>query len=260
MLLVICGDHGEAFGQHPGNFGHVLFLHEENVRVPLLFAAPGLTDEPVRVGRVASLADLAPTVLDLLGLPLPSECQGRSLLGGRSRVALFCTDYSLALVGLRDGRWKCIHEVESGRTWLFDLAADPAEMSDVAGEYPERAGAYREHLLRWARGQKYRILVNTMDPPHAAAEHPARRIALVGPPPALQNGLRGKLASIPAEVLSHACRLDRPGRAVVRRGRGRGPPAHLGIEGRPATPRHPPSPGRCPPCTQRRPPHPGRRR
>ena len=40
-LLIFCGDHGEAFGQHDGNFGHTLFIYEENVHVPLLFVAPG---------------------------------------------------------------------------------------------------------------------------------------------------------------------------------------------------------------------------
>jgi hypothetical protein len=156
-LVVICGDHGEAFGQHEGNYGHTLFLYDENVRVPLLVAAPGLIEEPVRVRRVASLVDLAPTVLDLLGLPAPDEYQGRSLLGGEARMALFCTDYSLGLVGLRDGRWKMIHELDSGRSQLFDLEADPQEKCDLSGRLPERTAVYREHLLRWAAAQKYRV-------------------------------------------------------------------------------------------------------
>jgi hypothetical protein len=162
-LFIICGDHGEAFGQHDGNFGHVLFVHEENVHVPYLIAIPGLLNEPVRVARVASLADTAPTVLDLLGLPLPPGWQGGTLLDPRSRVALFCTDYSLAFLGLRDGRWKCIHELDSGRTQLFDLENDPDETTDMANSHPELIGAYRDHLLRWSAAQKYRIA------------HPARR-------------------------------------------------------------------------------------
>jgi hypothetical protein len=155
-LFVICGDHGEAFGQHQGNYGHTLFLYEENVRVPLLVAAPGLI-EGVRVRRVASLVDLAPTVLDLLGLPVSGEYQGRSLLGGEARMALFCTDYSLGLLGLRDGRWTMIHELDSGRSQLFDVEADPEEKFDLAGRMPERTAVYREHLLRWAAAQKYRV-------------------------------------------------------------------------------------------------------
>jgi hypothetical protein len=156
-LFVICGDHGEAFGQHEGNYGHTLFLYEENVRVPLLVALPGRIGDEGRVGRVASLVDVAPTVLDLLGLPIPAEYQGRSLLGGESRMALFCTDYSLGLLGLRDGRWKMIHETDSGRSQLFDLAADPDEKCDLSGQMPERTAVYREHLLGWAAAQKYRI-------------------------------------------------------------------------------------------------------
>jgi lipoteichoic acid synthase len=155
-LFVICGDHGEAFGQHEGNYGHTLFLYEENVRVPLLVAAPGLTDA-VRVGRVASLVDLAPTVLDLLGLPVPAEYQGRSPLGAEPRMALFCTDYSLGLVGLRDGRWKMIHELDSGRSQLFDLQDDPGENCDLSEKLPERTAVYREHLRRWAAAQKWRV-------------------------------------------------------------------------------------------------------
>jgi hypothetical protein len=157
-LFVIFGDHGEAFGQHAGNYGHTLFLYDENVRVPYVIAAPGLFREPIRVGRVASLADTAPTVLDLLGLPIPATYQGRSLLDGRSNLALFCTDYSLGFVGLRDGRWKMIHELDSGQSWLFDLEDDPDETEDLAADHVERVAVYREHLLAWCAAQKYRIM------------------------------------------------------------------------------------------------------
>jgi arylsulfatase A-like enzyme len=156
-LFVITGDHGEAFGQHDGNYGHTLFLYEENVHVPYVIAAPGLTQKPERVARVVSLIDTAPTVLDLLGVPAPDGYQGRSLLEDQTRMALFCTDYSLGFLGLRDGRWKLVYEMESGRSRLYDLEDDPDERHDLAALDPERAAAYREHLLRWAAAQKYRI-------------------------------------------------------------------------------------------------------
>jgi hypothetical protein len=155
-LFVIFGDHGEAFGQHDGNYGHTLFLYEENIHVPFLIVAPGLTHRE-RVGRVASLIDTAPTVLDLLGVPAPEGYEGRSLLEAQTHLALFCTDYSLGFLGLRDGRWKCIHEMESGRSQLYDLLADPQERQDLSGQHPERTASYREHLLRWAAAEKYRI-------------------------------------------------------------------------------------------------------
>jgi arylsulfatase len=135
----------------------VLFIHEENIHVPYLIAIPALLTESVRVSRVASLADTAPTILDLLGLPQPPGWQGGSLLDPRSCLALFCTDYSLAFLGLRDGRWKCIHELDSGRSQLYDLEIDRDETTDVANSHPELIGAYRDHLLHWSAAQKYRI-------------------------------------------------------------------------------------------------------
>ena len=79
-LFVFCGDHGEAFGEHAGNFGHTLYLYEENVRVPLVVFAPGLTTAQRRVPHLASVIDIAPTILDMLGLEIPSVYQGVSLL------------------------------------------------------------------------------------------------------------------------------------------------------------------------------------
>jgi hypothetical protein len=153
-LFVIFGDHGEAFGQHEGNYGHSLFLHEENIRVPYLVAAPGLITEQVRVARPVSLIDTAPTVLDLLGLPPLEAAQSGSMLEGRSRLALFYTDYSLSFLGLRDGCWKYVYELESGRSKLFDLCRDAGERDDAAARHPERVAAYRAHVRRWGAAQK----------------------------------------------------------------------------------------------------------
>jgi hypothetical protein len=156
-LFVILGDHGEAFGEHPGNHGHTLGIWEENLRVPYLIVAPGLIEEALPIRRLASLIDTAPTVLDLLGLPIPSAYQGHSLLKAPTGMALFCTEYGIGLLGLRDGDWKMVHELESGRSRLFDLRTDPQERNDVSGLHPERTEVYRAHLLRWAAAQKFLI-------------------------------------------------------------------------------------------------------
>jgi len=157
-LFLIFGDHGEAFGEHEGNFGHTLFIYEENIHVPYFIVAPGLINQPIRVKRVASLVDTAPTILDLLGLPIPQEYQGSSLLDSPSQMALFYTDYSLGLLGLRDGGWKFVYELESGRAKLFDLATDPDEKKNLASQEPERVQAYRGRLKSWAAAQRQLIL------------------------------------------------------------------------------------------------------
>jgi phosphoglycerol transferase MdoB-like AlkP superfamily enzyme len=157
-LFVIFGDHGQAFGRHNGNYGHSLFLYEENVRVPYLIAMPGLIHQQIRLAQTISLIDTAPTILDLLGLPSSTDHQGRSVLQGAPGMALFYTDYSLSLMGLRDGCWKYIFELDSGRSKLFDLRQDAAEVNDISQLHTERVTAYRSLLTRWSAAQKALIL------------------------------------------------------------------------------------------------------
>ncbi|HEU4391279.1 MAG TPA: sulfatase, partial [Blastocatellia bacterium] len=160
-LFVIFGDHGEAFGQHDGNYGHSLLLYDENIRVPYLISAPGLINRQVRSERVISLIDTAPTILDLVGLRPPAEYQGRTALAGDTDTALFCTDYSLSLMGLRDGCWKYLYELDSGRSKLFDLCQDPMESNDVSGVNSQRVTAYRSRVTRWSAAQKGLLVEET---------------------------------------------------------------------------------------------------
>jgi arylsulfatase A-like enzyme len=148
-LWVILGDHGEAFGQHEGDFGHTFFLYEENVHVPLVIAAPGLTHSQTRVPNVASLVDIAPSVLDLVGIALPAAYRGHSVLDPSPRMALFYADYSLAMLGLRDRQWKYIYEADSGRSWLYDLSRDPSERQDISASQTERAAWYKQTVNAW---------------------------------------------------------------------------------------------------------------
>ena len=153
-LFVVFGDHGEAFGEHPGNFAHSLFIHEENVRVPLVIAAPGAIEQTVRLSRTGSVIDIAPTVLDLVGLPPQSLHQGASLLPAASRMALFYTDYSIGWLGLTDGCWKYLYEIDSRRSRLFDVCSDPGETVDRAAEHNGQVVAYRDRVIAWAGAQK----------------------------------------------------------------------------------------------------------
>jgi arylsulfatase A-like enzyme len=153
-LWMIFGDHGEAFGQHEGNYGHTFLVYDENVRVPLVIAAPGLVPEPTRVRKVVSLVDAAPTILDLVGLPAPAAYQGRSMLDGTPRMALFFADYSLGVLGLRDGPWKFIYEIESRRSRMFDLERDPRETVDLAASDLARAAWYAGVVRGWSGDQK----------------------------------------------------------------------------------------------------------
>jgi hypothetical protein len=153
-LFVLFGDHGEAFQQHDGNSGHSMFIYDENVHVPYIIAAPGLIYGQSRARVTASLIDTAPTVLDLLGLPIPREFHGSSLLDSANRMALFFTDYSLSLLGLYDACWKYIYEVDSKKSRLYDVCRDAAELIDRSKEEIQRTETYRQHLQKWIASQK----------------------------------------------------------------------------------------------------------
>ncbi len=156
-LFVVFGDHGEAFGQHPGNFAHTLFAYDENVRVPMVIAVPGAISGPLRVSRVASVIDIAPTVAALLGMPPSASHDGTSLLAPGARMAFFFTDYSIGWLGLVDGCWKYLLEIDADRSRLFDVCADPDEKVDRAGEFPQRTTAYARRVRTWAEAVKSRF-------------------------------------------------------------------------------------------------------
>ncbi len=155
-VIVVNGDHGEAFFQHDGNFAHTLFVYEENVHVPLVITVPGVTTH-LRPPQIASLVDLAPTMLDLAGVARPTEWEGGSLLAPTPRVARFFADQAIVQLGLRDGQWKAILDADTGRTQLFDLAHDPMEKNDVAARETARAERYRQHLVAWSLRQRARV-------------------------------------------------------------------------------------------------------
>ena len=156
-IWIVYGDHGEAFGQHNGNYGHTFLLYDENVHVPFFIAAPGLMRGQQRVRKVVSLVDTAPTVLALLGIPPPANYQGATMLDATPRMALFFADYSLGLLGLRDGPWKFVYELNSKRAKLFDLDQDPAELSDVSSQHPGQVSWYSRTLRAWSSAQQRHI-------------------------------------------------------------------------------------------------------
>ncbi len=74
-LVVVTSDHGEEFGDH-GGWEHQKTLYDEQLRVPLLVKLPGGEARGRRVGEQVSLLDIAPTVVEYLGLPSPTFFSG----------------------------------------------------------------------------------------------------------------------------------------------------------------------------------------
>jgi tetratricopeptide (TPR) repeat protein len=141
-LVVLTADHGEGLGDH-GERGHGLFAYESTLRVPLLLFAPRVFGSRV-VREPVRHVDLVPTVLDALGLPVPPELPGRSLVdlaAGRSIPA--AAGYFEALSAMLGRGWAPLHGVvHDGWKYvdlplpeLYDLRADPGELHNrVAAE------------------------------------------------------------------------------------------------------------------------------
>jgi len=146
--LIVTADHGEAVGEH-GFVGHNEQVYEESTRIPLIVRRPGLeafgAAGPKRVGALASLLDLAPTVAGLFGLPpevaTRAGFRGRSLVApdfaeGAERALMTSSAGDRPAFALRDHRTTLIVS-SKGRAQLFDRQADPGETRDLAAAQPE---------------------------------------------------------------------------------------------------------------------------
>ena len=142
-------------GQH-GLFGKQN-LYEHSVRVPLVFAGPGVP-RGVRRNAYACLFDIFPTLCGLAGLDTPDSVEGSSLVpaldgpGVRPRDTLFGA-YRQWQRMVKDERFKLIEYVVNGQrtTQLFDLEEDPEECHNLAGDrsQADRVQELRHHLFRW---------------------------------------------------------------------------------------------------------------
>lgn len=146
--IIVTADHGEGIGDH-GQAYHGYEVWEALVRVPLLVCVPGAP--PKRIATPRSLIDLGPTILDLLGIPSPSDYRGTSLLpevlGAEIDprdviVDMPANDLSFERKSLVEGRWKATYVGESRRTLVYDLETDPKELRPLrAGPDYERMAA-----------------------------------------------------------------------------------------------------------------------
>lgn len=138
-LIAIMADHGEALGQH-GEEAHGIFLYDETIHVPLIMKLPQDRFAGRRVGSPVRLVDVAPTVAEVLGVPVPVEMQGESLLrmlapGAPEREVYSETDYPEQGFGwspmssLRVSKYLF---VQAPRRELYDIHADPSATHNIA--------------------------------------------------------------------------------------------------------------------------------
>jgi choline-sulfatase len=170
-LIVVVGDHGEAFGEH-GERSHGLFLYDETLHVPLLIKLPGTGSAHPRVESRVGLVDIAPTLLQEVGITLPAAMQGRSLLelmkptGSRAkntsksyvaaqdRPQYAETDYPYRAFGwssLRAWRAGKYLYIDAPERELYDQSLDPEASRNLVNSAPSVADTMAAQLEEFRR-------------------------------------------------------------------------------------------------------------
>jgi choline-sulfatase len=167
-LVIVAGDHGEAFGEH-GEVSHSLFAYDTTLRVPLIATGAGLPAGTV-IADAISLVDVAPTVATLARLD-PFDSDGRVVLPPQAGHAPGATGgseaprgiYAETFAPLLDFGWSPLRTLRSGdwkyiaapKPELYDLAHDPGETRNLVREQPARVA----NLARQVDAFSYAALV-----------------------------------------------------------------------------------------------------
>lgn len=179
--IALMADHGESLGAH-GEDTHGVFLYDETIHVPLVIKLPHAGETGKQIENRVELVDVLPTLLQTVGVDIPAEVQGESLLalikgdGGdawRDHPAYAESDYPYlaygwgALQAMRVGKYLY---VQAPHRELYDRAADPKsqrnlapEMAAVADTLAGRVEAFRQKTTNKHEAAKVTVDASTRD-------------------------------------------------------------------------------------------------
>ncbi len=154
-LLVFTSDHGESLGEH-GESSHGMFLYDATVRIPLIIKAAGSPWKGRRIREQVRGVDIAPTILQLAGLRVDDEIQGRGLLSlirGRwnqpelpAYSETYYPYYHFQWSPLFSMRARGFKYIDAPNPELYDLVADAGERRNIIGGRPSMAAYLKENL------------------------------------------------------------------------------------------------------------------
>lgn len=170
-LIVFLADHGEDLYDHHGYIYHACSVYQSGLHVPLAFVSPGLLPDGLTVSRGVELMDVAPTVLDLVGVEVPAQLHGVSLVpflerpDAASSVRPVFSEYGDSQIHtVQLGEWKLVDNPDHDSPYclpgapeghyplaeveLYNLAQDPLETENLATRYPEKVAELRELIRR----------------------------------------------------------------------------------------------------------------
>ena len=177
-VVVLVGDHGESLGEH-GERTHGLFVYEGVMRVPLIISAPSPRMRGRRVTDVVRSVDVMPTVLDLLGIRVPSSVAGTTLVtrmtGATEQDEL--ETYSETMYPRYHFGWSELRAVRAGgfkliaapRPELYDLDTDPGEEHNLYQSRPALAATLAGRLRAREQQAQARVASDRVVDPGALA-------------------------------------------------------------------------------------------
>ena len=188
-LIVVVADHGEAFGEH-GERSHGLFLYDETLHVPLLIKLASTGSDRPRIEIRVGLVDIAPTLLQEVGIPTPQAMQGESLLAlmkpspkraantksedtSLDRPQYAETDYPYRAFGwssLRAWRGGKYLYVDAPRPELYDQSVDPAAAHNLASSSPGVAATMAAQLEQFRHKTERAGATEAVLTPHQAEQ------------------------------------------------------------------------------------------
>jgi arylsulfatase A-like enzyme len=159
-LLIITADHGEAFGEHAGPTGHGGKPYNELIHVPLIMRLPGLVPAGKVVRQNVQLLDLAPTILDVFGLPANEQFEGASLLalldgqlhGAFDDRSIYSRGRYTGATALVKGDWKLLKTREA--VHLYDIRGDYGETKDLASENQLLVTSLLDEMSNYTRSKE----------------------------------------------------------------------------------------------------------
>jgi arylsulfatase A-like enzyme len=169
LLIVLTADHGESFREHGYYLEHGKLPYQTTAHVPAIVVHEGVVPAGRTIGRPVGVIDLAPTLVELAGLPVPEPFEGTSLVplirgdaaAAPPRVYMESGYAAEPQRTVRDGRWKLVEVPDPGdrqamtgaRLELYDLESDPRELANVASAHPEVVERLAADLARWAEAR-----------------------------------------------------------------------------------------------------------
>jgi arylsulfatase A-like enzyme/Tfp pilus assembly protein PilF len=185
-LIVVLADHGEALLQH-SEISHSLLIYDSTMHVPLIVKLPGQEARGRRIEAVSSVVDVMPTVLAVLGIAVPGDVQGKSLLplmkGGPADARR--PVYMESLLPRLACGWGELRAIRVGgekliwgpKPRLYRVADDPGEVYDLAAREPETATRLEKDLRGALRAWSRPPSAASVAAPHAET---LQRLAALG--------------------------------------------------------------------------------